>query len=317
MDKPSPAAATMQSCLLRLQSLQQHFLHIDSPQELTDAEQDGGHILAQLLHHQHIDPDILIPNSRGRLLDYAAGALATRKNNGRLIDNGLAEGYQLKLWQLLVWDGSDQQRKVLHPVYAGDRLIFPPQCSTATLPTEVRLEFEKAFAALDKADQLDKGVTQRGEPVLHVTCRDKDYKQQGKRYALFTSELLARIQAAPPLPEQEQGTTGKPKRIRGLSKQELEPIVAAILAPILATDGTQRKLTAEDVYKLATEAGHKTSEPQIKKTRAWEVYADWIGTSRQPKTPKEYCSDKLDVMADETRQMKRTGRKAKPIEPEE
>ena len=285
MPKPAPAAANLQSCLQRLQSLQQQFLHIDSPAELADAEREGGHILALLLHGKHIEPDILIPNSRDLLLDYAAGAL-----DWQFMDNGLAENYQLTLWTFLAMGCSDQPRVVLHD--AG-----PAPAWTYSI-TNGEHKYEHRWPA---------------DVRLKTTDRAKDFRQQGKRYASFTAELLTRIQAAPPLPEQEQGTTGKPKRIRGLSKQELEPIVAAILA----TEGEQRDLTADDVYQIATDAGHQTSLSNVKKTRSWKYYAQRKPTARQKHRPKQINSDTLDVMADESRQIGRTGRKTKPIEPEE
>ena len=288
MPKPPVQAATMQSCLQRLQSLQQQFLHIDSPAELADAEQEGGHILAQLLHYQHIAPDTLLLNARDILLDYAAGALATRDARGIPLGKGLAEHYQQTLWTFLAMGASEQHRVIMHPAGPG-----PTWTVTHTKGTTTTRQ------------ALDTGVQ------LLATDRARDFKQQGKRYALFTSELIARIQTAPL--NAEQDTTGKPKRIRGLSKQELEPIVAAILA----TEGEQRHLTAKDVYKLATDAGHKTSEPAVKATKAFKFYTSRIGTARQSNRPKQFISDTLDVLADESRQIKRTGRKTKPIEPEE
>jgi hypothetical protein len=124
---------------------------------------------------------------------------------------------------------------------------------------------------------------------------------------LFTAELIARIQAAPL--DAGQNATDKPKQARGMSNRELEPIVAGILA----TEGRQRNLTAEDVYRLATDAGHTTSLSSVKKTRSWKTYADSIGTSRQKNRPTEYSSDILDELVDENKQVPRTGRKTRPI----
>jgi hypothetical protein len=285
MDKPPPAAATKQSCLQRLQYLQTHFQNIGSPAELADAEREGGHILAQLLHGKHIEPDTLIPNSRDLLLDYAVGALDWQPMN-----NGLAEQYQLSLWTFLAMGCSEQPRVVLHD--AG-----PAPAWTYSI-TNGEHKYEHRWPA---------------DVRLKTTDRAKDFRQQGKRYALFTSELLTRIQAAPPLPEQEQGNTGKPKRTRGPGTEELEPIVAKILA----TKGEQRGLTAVDVSRIAEEAGQKTSASSVKKTRAWRYYAERIGTSRQKNRPEVFSSDKLEEMADETKTIKQPRRKARPIEPEE
>jgi hypothetical protein len=206
------------------------------------------------------------------------------------MDTGLAENYQLSLWTFLAMGCSDQPRVVLHD--AG-----PAPAWTYSI-TNGEHKYEHRWPA---------------DVRLKTTDRAKDFRQQGKRYSLWVSELLTRIQPAPPLPEQEQGTTGKPKRIRGLSKQELEPIVAAILA----TEGEQRDLTADDVYQIATDAGHQTSLPNVKKTRPWKYYVQRIGTSRQKNRPEVFSSDKLDELTDETKTIKQSRRKAKPIEPEE
>jgi len=141
---------SLKSYLQRLQSLQQQFLHIDSSQELADAEREGGLIVGHLLHHRLVDPDALILNSRDLLLDYAAGAIAKPNVCGIPLDNGLAAYYQQVLWTLLVMGASDQQRVVLHKT----------GCMTWS------------------------------------TDRAKDYKQQGDRYGLLTSELIARIEGS-------------------------------------------------------------------------------------------------------------------------
>jgi hypothetical protein len=168
MDKPPPAAATMQSCLQRLQYLQTHFQNIGSPAELADAEREGGHILALLLHGKHIEPDILIPNSRDLLLDYAAGAL-----DWQPMDNGLAENYQLSLWTFLAMGCSVQPRVVLHD--AG-----PAPAWTYSI-TNGEHKYEHRWPA---------------DVRLKTTDRAKDFRQQGKRYSLWVSELLTRIQPA-------------------------------------------------------------------------------------------------------------------------
>jgi hypothetical protein len=200
----------------------------------------------------------------------------------------LAEHYQQALWTFLAMGASDHQRVIMHPAGPGTSWTITHTKGTTT----------------------SKQPTDAGVQVL-ATDRARDYRQQGKRYALFTAELIARIQAAPL--DAGQNATDKPKQARGMSKRELEPIVAGILA----TEGTQRNLTAEDVYRLATDAGHTTSPSSVKKTKAWKLYVDSIGTSRQRNRPTEYSSDRLDELADESRHIKRTARKTKPLEPEE
>jgi hypothetical protein len=197
----------------------------------------------------------------------------------------LAEHYQQTLWTFLAMGASDQQRVIMHPAGPG----------TSWTNTHT------------KGTTTTKQPTDAGVQVL-ATDRARDYRQQGKRYALFTAELIARIQAAPL--DAGQNATDKPKQARGMGNRELEPIVATILF----TEGRQRNLTAEDVYRIATEAEHKTSLSSVKKTKAWKLYADSIGTSRQKNRPTEYRSDILDELVDENKQVSRTGRKTKPIE---
>jgi hypothetical protein len=198
MDKPPPAAATMQSCLQRLQYLQSHFQNIGSPAELADAEREGGHILALLLQGKHIEPDTLIPNSRDLLLDYAAGAL-----DWQPMDNGLAEHYQLSLWTFLAMRCSVQPRVVLH-----DAGPAPVWTVTRTIGTTTDTQ------------KIDTGVR------LKTTDRAKDFRQQGKRYSLWVSELLTRIQAAPP--EQPNGSPDA-KGKQGYNPDELHIAIAGVI----------------------------------------------------------------------------------------
>ena len=213
MDKPPPAAATMQSCLQRLQYLRTLFQNIDSPAELADAEREGGHILALLLHGKHIEPDTLIPNSRDLLLDYAAGAL-----DWQPMDNGLAEHYQLTLWTFLAMRGSVQPRVVLHD--AGPA----PTWTVSITAGEQKYQ-----------QRLDTGVR------LKTTDRAKDFRQQGKRYSLWVSELLTRIQPAPP--EQPNGSPDA-KGKQGYSAKELGIAIAGVIADD-RPDWTAKSVTDE------------------------------------------------------------------------
>lgn len=314
MPKPPPVAATKQSCLQRLQSLQQQFLHIDSPAELADAVREGAHILALLLHFNHVDPDMIRrdlpvgrdvqtgiryhPGARRKLLGYAAEILSPNAD-----ENRKTAGYQ-GLWDLAL-AGSDQERTVAHKIRLEPDWVIEKPTGNVPLDSEL-VEFFKndKYAYYDGPGQIEHMFIDRAE----------DYRQQGKRYALFTAELIARIEATQAAPlDAEQNATDKPKQARGMSKPERERIVAGILA----TEGTQRKLTAKDVYQIATKAGHRTSESAVKATEAFRYYTERIGTSRQKNRPTEYSSDRLEELADESRHIKRTARKTKPLEPEE
>ena len=191
MPKPATAAVCMQQrlqCLQRLQHLQTQFLHIDSPAELADAEQEGGHILALLLHGKHIEPDSLLLNARDILLDYAAGALATRKDNGLPFDDGLAQHYQLSLWGLVAMSGSDHQRVILHD--AG-----PAPTWTYSI-TNGEHKYEHRWPA---------------DVRRKTTDRAKDYRQQGKRYSMLVSELIAKLSTEQPNGSPDANSSSSPK----------------------------------------------------------------------------------------------------------
>jgi len=326
MPKPPPAAATKQSCLQRLQSLQEQFLHIDSPAELSDAEREGGLILAQLLHYGLIEPAVLVADpsreictmlKQGlhrwtlgeKLKDLSARALGYRPHP--VAHEALSESMEARwgLWFKVAGE-SYSPRTIYHPITKSDH----------PLP-EGQYEYEEVMST-----DSEPGYTiawpikdfKRQSPPIRIwgyqTFPEKDYRRQGKRYALFTAELIARIEATQAAPlDAEQNATDKPKQARGMSKPERERIVAGILA----TEGTQRKLTAKDVYQIATKAGHRTSESAVKATEAFRYYTERIGTSRQKNRPTEYSSDRLEELADESRHIKRTARKTKPLEPEE
>jgi hypothetical protein len=223
MPKPPPAAATKQSCLQRLQSLQQQFLYIDSPAELADAEREGGHILAQLLHYQHIGPDTLLLNATDLLLDYAAGALDTRADNGLpTMGRNLAEHYQQTLWTFLAMGASDQQRVIMHPAGPGTSWTITHTKGTTTT----------------------KQPTDAGVQVL-ATDRARDYRQQGKRYALFTAELIARMQAA--TAEQPNGSPDA-KGKRGYTPKELAIAIGGVIAD--GSPGWTAIAVADEIKRL-------------------------------------------------------------------
>ena len=222
MPKPAATAESQQlrlQCLQRLQHLQTQFLHIDSSAELADAEQEGGHILALLLHGKHIEPDSLVANARDILLDYAAGALSTTASNGKPFDDGLALHFQRSLWNLVAMGGSDHQRILLHN--AGPA---PAWTVTAT----------RGSRAIQQP--LDTGVQ------LKATDRARDYKQQGKRYSLLVAELLARLNT-----EQATSSTNATGK-QGYTTRELGIAIAGVVAD--GSPGWTAKAVADEVKRL-------------------------------------------------------------------
>jgi hypothetical protein len=107
-------------------------------------------------------------------------------------------------------------------------------------------------------------VERKGTSVFRQTDYANDYAQQGQRYALFVSELLAELQTADP--------------IKPLSVPELEPEVARILVGY----GKDNHISAEYVANLIKESGKQTSKSQVQKTNAYKFYADRGNKTRKP-----------------------------------
>jgi hypothetical protein len=113
-------ATTLQQCLHRLQHLRTWFWQVQNSQELVDAMQEGGHILAQLVHSKCLSADDLLPGegSTKVLADYVSKALADRRTGNPMETEGLARFTQRALWELFAHWGTDQQRIILNPVAA-------------------------------------------------------------------------------------------------------------------------------------------------------------------------------------------------------
>lgn len=261
MPKPAPAAATMQSCLLRLQSLQQQFLHIDSPGELADAEQEGGHILALLLQGKHIEPDTLIPNSRDLLLDYAAGAL-----DWQPMDNRLAEHYQLSLWTFLAMGCSDQPRVVLHD--AG-----PAPAWTYSI-TNGEHKYEHRWPA---------------DVRLKTTDRAKDFRQQGKRYSLWVSELLARIQTATAGQHTKEPSVGHVPARRDFTEGELRDALDLLLRKSKRYYSQQQ--AADELNRLHPDK--KVGKSRVGECELWKDHAKQFGKDRAPRNTSKEAANQV------------------------
>lgn len=108
-------ATTLQTCLHRLQHLQTWFQHLESSQELVDAMQEGGHVLAVIVRDQHLPAEELLPNGAEIVADYVSQALADRRKANPMETEGMAKFTQRALWELVALEGTDRQRLLMHP----------------------------------------------------------------------------------------------------------------------------------------------------------------------------------------------------------
>jgi hypothetical protein len=154
--------------------------------------------------------------------------------------------------------------KVAGESYSPRTIYHPITKSDHPLP-EGQYEYEEVMST-----DSEPGYTiawpikdfKRQSPPIRIlgyqTFPEKDYRQQGKRYALFTAELIARIQATPP--KQEQATTGKRKeeKVKGTySPNELGIAIAGVL------HNKKIKWTA---VKVAAEINHKCETKTISRS---------------------------------------------------
>jgi len=105
----------MQKILRRLRHLQTWFQQVESSQELVDAMQEGGHILAVIVRDQHLPAEELLPSGAEIVADYASQALADRRKANPMETEGMAKFTQRALWELVALEGTDRQRLLMHP----------------------------------------------------------------------------------------------------------------------------------------------------------------------------------------------------------
>jgi hypothetical protein len=155
------------AAMYRLEQLRQVFLNITSPQHLTDTMAEGGCLLAHLIQQQWVP-------ANGFFKDQAAAALVDPVPRW---DTDSQMFRRWGLWQLYANEYSDSPRTVLHT-------------QPAVGPGWIVRRSTQA------ADQTEPVVTETELPRTDVTQQTKwgqDYAQQGQRYALFVSELLAEL----------------------------------------------------------------------------------------------------------------------------
>jgi hypothetical protein len=190
----------LQSCLLRLQHLQKWFRQVQSSEELVDAMQEGGHILAEVVRGQHLPADALLPGGAEIVADYVSKALADRRKGNPMETEGLAKFTQIVLWQQVAYFGTGQQRLLIQPpteVAPGIRLTSTDYRKTyrrqgmqfSLLAGQILEKLEAVVAAAQQASSSKKtsntkrkaGFT-KGELVdaldKLLTKSDKFYTQQ-------------------------------------------------------------------------------------------------------------------------------------------
>ncbi len=176
-------ATTLQTCLHRLQHLQTWFQHLESSQELVDAMQEGGHVLALIVRDQHLPADELLPGGGDRdkiLADYVSKALADNRQS--METTGLAKFTQRALWELIALRGTATQRLLMHP------------------PTE-----------------LAPGI------LAQSADYKSNYRRQGRQFSLLAGQILEKLEAVAAAAQQASSSKkpGKTKGPSDFTEEEL------------------------------------------------------------------------------------------------
>jgi hypothetical protein len=194
----------------RLQRMQDVFQNISSPQHLLDCMQESGSILAQLLQLKELK---LPADDVDR--DRAAAAMA--EPIPRWNTSGIEQNRQA-LWKMYADRYSDCLRTVLHTKPATQQWTVTRKVGDT--------------------------VTQEHLPqtaVIQQTNWTEDYKQQGYRYGLFVSELLAELQQVPDAvptatPSDADSSTTTSGQDASISQRKPPAVLAEILRRKISTD---------------------------------------------------------------------------------
>jgi hypothetical protein len=184
MSKAAQAAA-----MERLRYLRDDFRDIGSPASLLDAMAEAGCVLAQLILQGCVPADDFFK-------DQSVTALQDPVPRWDTEPSAMT---RQQLFRMYADDYSDEVRTVFHTTHASSRWVL--------------------HRSTQAADQTEPTVTKTELPptaVIQETRIGTDYEQQGRRYALFISELLARLQTEEPgspdaAPDPKQSSTAKQK----------------------------------------------------------------------------------------------------------
>ena len=224
MNKAAQAAA-----MERLRYLRDVFANISSPDQLTDSMTELGCIYYELASCSLLPCDDVVRD---------LGINAVQHSRPHTSD--VADHSYLTLATYIV-RYSTRQRLLLHPAPVAEVPQWQITRSTQT------------------ADPTEPVVTTEPVPSsgsLMWTDFQNDYADQGKRFALFISELLALLQTVDP--------------VKPLTKDELELEVMRICH----TYGKEKYLTGEAIADLIRASGKQTSRQQVDLTLF--IHQPWL-----------------------------------------
>jgi hypothetical protein len=264
-----PALNLAQS-LQRLENLRLHFLHIGSVDELKDAVVEGGTILAQIVYHRLGNYSSILPaGSIEPALEFMAGHCLAY-----IAQSGTVCGLPIELEDLPF---NETFRK-------GYR--------------------EQFWITISEGSDQSRSVLSKSIGTSEFHFRG-DFKQQGKRYSLLVSELIAKLST-----EQPNGSPDARGK-QGYSTSELAIVIAGVIS-----DGSP-DWTA---MAVADEINRKCPDRTVGSTKVGKhpVFTDYkarFGRRRNRNTgkPKTITTsgDILDNLANQTR------RKTKPLNPDD
>lgn len=294
MAKPAAAARReLNELRQRLQHLQQHYLQLQSSDELRDAIRESGYTIARAIRSNAVPLSalVLLPINEGldaTLQKFADWALSNTDANGRQrtydpgdidagfpMDGGRAKNGMWELWFYIVERGSDHQR-----------LIY----------TEGEVD-----KWLSKTDSIWANTPK-------MVWDSTEYRKQGVQFSLFCAELLARIDAVTAQPD--SSTDAKPKQ--GYTDGELAIAIAGVIA-----DGSKKwtaKAVADEIKRLNPD--RSVGSTRVGEHPKFKAYKDVKETSRPGRKtgkPKKLTVEgaALDYLRN------RTGRKTKPLNKED
>jgi hypothetical protein len=274
------------AAMYRLEQLRQVFLNITSPQHLTDTMAEGGCLLAHLIQQQWVPANDFFK-------DQAAAALVDPVPRW---DTDTQMFRRWGLWQLYANEYSDSPRTVLHT-------------QPAVGPGWIVRRSTQA------ADQTEPVVTETELPRTDVTQQTKwgqDYAQQGQRYALFVSELLAElVKQERTVTEQDVPAAVPPAGAEPipLTPDQLEVEVTAVVTKF----GKDKYLKADAVKDLIKATGKQTSKGMVQNTKAFDYYCERWGKKRKPAATLSNTDEVLDHLLNDKREIQTTkGKRMKP-----